>query len=682
MHRLHTVFWTAFCVLILSSLSTHAQFSSEEAITYFESDVTVNPDSSLLVKETITVNVQGIRIKRGIFRDFPTDYKDRQGNTVRVGFNVVDVKRNGKNETYKVENRFNGKRIRIGNTDVFLEKGFHTFTITYRTDRQLGFFEEFDELYWNVTGNGWEFTIENARAIVRMPQGAQVTQYAAYTGPQGAQGQDFRLTSSSNPVTLETTRALRPGEGLTIAVAWPKGFVTAPTDLDQAQYLLEDNAGLFAGVAGLAGLFFYFYSAWSQVGRDPDASAIIPLYTPPKNISPGASRYTRSMGYDQKTYTAALISMAVKGAIVIEEDGGQSSDSESLSFLGSAGEFLKSLAGRTYVLRKAEGHTQATLSPGEKAIFNTLLSSRSSIELKQKNHKILQRSIKDFQAQLKKECDGIYFESNLAFFAIGAALSVAVLGLSSWLSHTPMQTFITGAASAGLTALVTYVVLKFFGQKLGVTSSNVEGLGNIFSFVVRRLGFVIIGIIFLGSGISTSILSTLSQSQFDPLLALAMSALGVLNVLFYYLLKAPTEVGQRVMEHLEGFRMYLSVTEKDRMSMFNAPGKTPELFERYLPYALALDVENEWSSQFADILAKAAQSDSDNSGYHPRWYRGSNWNSSQPQSFASSLGTSLAGSIASASTAPGSSSGSGGGGFLRWWRRWWRRWRLVNFIAP
>ena len=654
------------CAVGFASVGAQAQFSADEAITYFESDVTVNPDSSLLVKETITVNVQGIRIKRGIFRDFPTDYKDRQGNTVRVGFDVVDVKRNGKNESYKIENRFNGKRIRIGNADVFLDKGFHTYTITYRTDRQLGFFEEFDELYWNVTGNGWEFTIENAKTIIRLPAGTQVKQYAAYTGPQGAQGQDFRLTNSSNPITFETTRALRPGEGLTVAVAWPKGVVAAPTDLDQAQYLLKDNAGFFVGMAGLAGLFFYFYTAWSQVGRDPDAGAIIPLYTPPKNISPGASRYTRSMGYDQKAYTAALISMAVKGALIIEEDGSNpvedAIDSEPDILDSKVGKFIKSLLGTNYVLRRSEQQSSADLSPGERAIFNTLLSSRSSIELKQKNHQVLQRSIKNFQAQLKKECNGIYFESNLGFFAIGAALSLAILGLSSWLSHMPMQTFVTGAASAGLAALVTYVVLKFFGQKLGVTSSNVEGLGNIFGFLVRRLGFVIIGIMFVGSGISTSILSTLSEGQFDPLLALAMSALGVLNVLFYYLLKAPTEVGQQVMEHLEGFRMYLSVTEKDRMNMFNAPGKTPELFEKYLPYALALDVENEWSNQFADVLTKAAQSDSDDSGYRPRWYRGSNWNSSQPQSFVSSLGTSLAGSVASAATAPGSSSGSGGGG--------------------
>jgi uncharacterized membrane protein len=113
------------------------------------------------------------------------------------------------------------------------------------------------------------------------------------------------------------------------------------------------------------------------------------------------------------------------------------------------------------------------------------------------------------------------------------------------------------------------------------------------------------------------------------------------------------------MDQVEGFKMYLSVAEQDRLNMLNPPEKTPQLFEKYLPYALALNVENEWSEQFAEVLAKAQV---DGQPYSPSWYQGSSWNRLGTSGFSDSLGGAFAAAIASSAVAPGSSSGSGGGG--------------------
>ena len=104
--------------------------------------------------------------------------------------------------------------------------------------------------------------------------------------------------------------------------------------------------------------------------------------------------------------------------------------------------------------------------------------------------------------------------------------------------------------------------------------------------------------------------------------------------------------------------MYLATVEEHRLEKLHPPDKTPELFERYLPYALALEVDQEWSEKFADVLSRAVASD----GYSPHWYHGHHWNSMHTGSFASGLGSSLSSAISSSSTAPGSSSGFGGGG--------------------
>ena len=88
----------------------------------------------------------------------------------------------------------------------------------------------------------------------------------------------------------------------------------------------------------------------------------------------------------------------------------------------------------------------------------------------------------------------------------------------------------------------------------------------------------------------------------------SLSVIGVLgtmifiNLLFYRLLKAPTLTGRKILDKIEGFKMYLSIAEKDRLNLLNPPERTPELFEKYLPYAFALDVEQLWSEQFSDVL--------------------------------------------------------------------------------
>ncbi|MEE8370716.1 MAG: hypothetical protein V3R73_01115, partial [Sphingomonadales bacterium] len=130
---------------------------------------------------------------------------------------------------------------------------------------------------------------------------------------------------------------------------------------------------------------------------------------------------------------------------------------------------------------------------------------------------------------------------------------------------------------------------------------------------------------------------------------------------FYFLLKRPTLKGRRLMDELEGFKDYLSVAEKDRLKFHNPPEKTPELFEKYVPYAIALKVEDMWGSQFEDVLANAAR-EAGRDGYSPAWYSGGG-RRFRTTSFTSSLSSGFTSAISSASQAP-SSGGSGfSGGF-------------------
>jgi hypothetical protein len=199
-----------------------------ERILSFTSHIQIQRDASITATETIVVRANGDQIKRGIVRDFPTVYTDRFGHTVTVGFRVLEVRRNGTTEPHHVKPAANGKKIYIGQQDVFLSPGVYTYTLKYRTTRQLGFFEDFDELYWNVTGNDWTFPIDAAKAVIELPSGARILQHAGYTGYQGDRGMDFVATLGDHGIIFETTRRLALREGLTVSVAWPKGVVQVP----------------------------------------------------------------------------------------------------------------------------------------------------------------------------------------------------------------------------------------------------------------------------------------------------------------------------------------------------------------------------------------------------------------------------------------------------------------------
>jgi uncharacterized membrane protein YgcG len=599
---------------------------TSERILNFRSYIVVHPDSTMTVTETITVKAARREIKRGIYRDFPTTYRDRYGNTMRVGFEVDEVLKNGVSEPYHIKEVSNGQRVYIGRKEVFLPPGVYTYTITYRTDRQLGYFKDFDELYWNVTGNGWSFPIDRAETVVGLPPGAKVSNYAAYTGPSGAKGQDFRVTyDSSGNIVFTTTRGLGPREGLTIAVAWPKGHVVEPSGSEKLGYYLMDNLANLAALVGLLGTLAYFLAVWHQVGRDPAPGTIIPLFAPPKGFSPAGVRYLMRMGYDQKAFAAAVVDMAVKGYLTIQEKNGD------------------------YTLRKKGGSVPG-LTVGQGRLGGALFRGSDSIKLEDANHKRISDARDALRQYLYREMNNIYFHTNRGSFFIGLGLSVAtlvavILTSSTWEAIFPI--FWLSIWSVGCVFLALMVYRRWQRVRISPRLS----LGKTFSALASTLFALPF---FAGEVLGGYFAFSLSFSA-----TLIFAVLVFINCLFYFLLKAPTLAGRQIMDQVEGFKLYLSTAEQDRLEILHPPEKTPELFEKYLPYALALDVENEWSEQFADVLAKAEE---DGQPYHPTWYSGRSWDTLGTSGFTDTLGSAFAAAIASSATPPGSSSGSGGGG--------------------
>ncbi|MEX0962758.1 MAG: DUF2207 domain-containing protein [Pseudohongiellaceae bacterium] len=531
------------------------QVLAQEHIISLHSDIDVNIDGSMIVTETLEVRAEGVSIQRGIFRDFPTDYRDRLGNRYKVAFDVLGVTRDGSTEPWRSEGRGNGVRVYIGDEDVLLQPGEYTYLIRYNTDRQLGFFEAHDELYWNVTGNGWGFSILNASATVNLPGhvAAEDMSQTAYTGPAGSTAQNYTASLTASTATFATTQTLAPREGLTIVVTWPKGVIAEPTILQRAGYLLFDNRGLLLALLALIASLIYLYKSWSIAGRDPEAGIIIPQYEPPKGYSPASTCYIMNMRYDKTAFSAALINLAVKGHLTLSK-----ADDE-------------------YTLSKAE--SAAALAPGEDALLKALFAEGNILLLVSVNIKTITNAMKRHKQALARDYNKIYFNLNSALLLPSACGSLALM--------------LFVALSGAMTLLA-------------------------------GLGFV---------------------------------SIAMIHLVFLFLMRAPSIKGRRLMDRLEGFKQYLEVAEKDDLNLKTPPQKTPALFESYLPFALALGVEQAWAEQFTEVFASLQQTSGHS--YQPVWYGGV-FHSHNIASFTSDIGSGFNSAISAASTAPGSSTGGGG----------------------
>ncbi len=615
---------------------------AEEGILRFHSCITVHEDASLTVKETIRVISEGREIKHGIYRDFPTRYRRLWGDRT-VGFTVLEVLKNGQSEKYFQKWIYNGIRTYIGDQDALIPPGEHTYTLVYKTDRQLGFFKDYDELYWNVTGNEWKFPIEKVTAEVRLPQGTaqKIIKHTAYTGFRGEKGEDFRTEIDfQGGAKFETTRPLAPSEGLTIALSWPKGFVTEPDAKARIRNFYRDNKGFFYGFIGLLIVLGYYLFAWVKVGRDPSKAAMVVRYVPPQNMSPAEMRYFLKKEYDDKTLAAAVIDMAVKGFLSIKEKDG------------------------TYtLLRREKGKIPP--SSEEMSVLANLLTSEKEMVLERENSSRIGRAANELETYLKSKYKSskVYFISNKKYLLAGLLLSFFVFLVCG------------GGDAIGTNSLPFFIFACFwltpwsfytFGFLIPAAIKNwMNFKGRLLKRLVH-LPFLLIMTFFAMAFLTAELVALYYFSYCTSfLVSLSIALVVLVNVIFFHLLKNISPEARKMLDAIEGFKQFLVATEKDRLNMLNSPERTPELFEKYLPYALALDVEQRWAEQFSDVLVDASAAGGAG-GYSPSWYSGVGTGLASANEFSSSFSNSFADALSSSSpgggVGSGSSGGSGGGG--------------------
>jgi len=164
---------------------------------------------------------------------------------------------------------------------------------------------------------------------------------------------------------------------------------------------------------------------------------------------------------------------------------------------------------------------------------------------------------------------------------------------------------------------------------------------------------------YIGAGIAVGVLFFIGSSVLknvtgisDTTWTMAGITSGLIMCVFGWFMSSRTTVGERALEKVLGFEEFLGRVEKDQIARLET---RPELFEKFLPYAMALHVEKKWVQAFSGIALQP-----------PQWFQAPYGSGFQALYLVNDLNfmSSHVGSVMS--SAPRSSSGSsgfGGGGF-------------------
>jgi len=391
----------AVVYFLIMSVAATVSARAGERIADFDVAIEVQKDGDILVTEKISVISEGYQIRRGIFRDLPRTYL-KGARTLPYEYAVKSVERDGRKEPYEIEKDGNAYRIRIGDADVFLENGSHAYEIAYEVKNQVRYFDGYDEVYWNATGNYWAFPIDQASVRIVLSGGAGAVQTAGYTGFLGDADSSYSYEFRNGAHIFRSTRRFAPGEGMTVAVGFAKGLVDPPSAADARAEWWAANLSLviLGGALSLVGAFYAYM--WNRVGRDPAKGPVFPQYEPPAGMSPAAVHrvYYRALA-GHNALIATLLNLAVRKRLRID-----------------------SSSKKKTVLSKLEGGETEGVALEDLTLERDLFSGDKEVSFGGKYDAAFTSAYTRFQQALSREYGSNYFRWNLAYMIPAAIISI------------------------------------------------------------------------------------------------------------------------------------------------------------------------------------------------------------------------------------------------------------------
>jgi hypothetical protein len=297
-------------------------------------------------------------------------------------------------------------------------------------------------------------------------------------------------------------------------------------------------------------------------------------------LSPAAARYIAAGISDGRSFAAVIAQLAVRGCLRVEP-----------------------LPNGKYKLSRLVGDpaAESALAPEEKRTLALLFEDGAVIELSpaidQRDTAQNGRYIFHIHEELTKQLGGKYFTRHTGIIALGV-LGTFAAGLL--LAATARGRDADGAVFFTLWVLFCGLMMgmmielsfasawKTAMRAGGGWSKLLPGTAAIAVFV----GAIVFLLIQLTAGVSLSF-------------SLTLAALLLVNLAWAPRLKRKTPLGRAAVDQIAGFRQFLEKAEQDRLNRLNAAGQQPQELERFLPFAIALEVKEAWGDQLAQAFFAA-----------------------------------------------------------------------------
>jgi Predicted membrane protein (DUF2207) len=588
-------------ILALIFASAIGGAARQIVIQSFDEQVTVQRDSTIDVAENIETEFIGTDW-HGIYRTIPVEYSNPQGFSYKLLIDDVHAT-DGEGHTLKLEQSREGRYAKFKIYVPHPDNSTGTVVLRYRVLDAIRFSSDHDELYWNVTGEEWELPIESASARIELPEGASGVRAVAYTGGLWSRAEDADLAVEGNIIQIRARRPLGYREGLTAVVGFDKGLVHEPTAAEEFVLFMRSNWPLFLFPVGTLAVMLW---VWRTRGRDPERDAITVQYEPPDKLTPGECGTLVDNGVAMRDITATLVDLAVKGYLTIEQK-------DHSGMLGLTHH-------RDYIFHLKKPPSEWTdARPHERAMLSGLFFDGDSLLTPER-------------------------------LSVAGSASPGIQDSSD--SPTGTMTVPPGAAPQSSVAL-SQLQNRFYRHLPAIRDGIYNALVSDGYYLHRpdtvRAGYIGTGLV-LGFMIIALGNWWAKQSGMSGLTwTLAGLFSGAIICLLGWFMTARTITGARTVAKVLGFEDFLSRVESDRIQRLE---NAPELFEKFLPYAMALRVEKKWVQAFSGITLEP-----------PQWYQGPAYvGAFQPYFLVNDLNLMAMQAGSTMASAP-RSVGSGGSGF-------------------
>jgi uncharacterized membrane protein len=646
-----------FSFFISNNFTVYSQYSnSDERITSYHTTVKFENNHDININESINVIANQNIIKRGIYRDIPVKSKFMKIFNINHDLIINSITKDNKNETYFIENLGNTKRIYIGNKDIFLNPGAYLYSLDYSLSNFIRYNnqDKVSELYLNLLSTDWEFPVDQYSAKIFFPREINVSSLEIY-GYSGYQGNkydesnndfDYEINTRDNSIQIQSTRVFEKGEGITFSFAWKNSQLTDnSTSIDISQFIFSNIITISSIIFVILILLFYLFT-WLLFGRDPGKSTIYPIYSPPDSLLPAEIRYLTYMRYDSNAFLASIINLGVQGFLKI---GG-----------------IK----QTPILNKVE-NADSKLHKIEDTLYNTIFNDISynflqknadsnpidQLVIAPTNRHIISYAEAKLNEELQNKWLNKAFYNNTKFLLIGVFMHIGfILYFIIWsilngfsledgsdLFMLMFATFWNGIVSV-------FVFFAFATWVQFIMDRKLTSLGSALFLSAFLTPFVFVGTFTL----------YMAASAWGIFLPLAILLPIFMHFIFSHAIKVRTHAGRILQDKIDGFKMFLLTSEAERIKLMNKEIPNDiSTYEKYLPYAIALDVETEWTQSFANQLENLKNTSSSSTSMS--WATGS-FAGASSVTMVSSISSSLQSSISSSGRSGGGSSGGGSGG--------------------